>query len=204
LPPSERNELELFILSSALHESKIGTNARIGSRSYIDGFSRGFRRLMEKVSDHIRQHFFRQLNPFCRHAGVCELGQAGTTEKVIFLNSIPRPVARGGLAGSEDPQCQKVHKFHCAACILGLVRQWDKTDFQPWRCCMSSTCTKLKYLKLWTSSLRDIQDACSWTVCCSTDFDILGLSKYLLGLTFIPPIYSSFSDLAVFTPGHFE
>ena len=24
------------------------------------------------------------------------------------------------------------------ACILTLVHQWDKTDFQPWQCCMSN------------------------------------------------------------------
>ena len=38
---------------------------------------------------------------------------------------------------------------------------------------------KIDWLEvLWTRSLRNIQDACSWTVCCSTDFDILGLSNY--------------------------
>jgi len=63
-------------------------------------------------------------------------------------------------------------------CITSSCSQWDKTDFQPWQCCMSTMCTKLTLLKLWTSSLRNIQDACRWTVCCSTDFDILGLSMY--------------------------
>ena len=139
----------------------------------------------------------------------------------VFLSDVLNEVSgvtqarswEGGSWSLKNPPSPmpKVHKFHCATCILGFLRQWDKTDFQPWQCCMSTTCTKLTYLKLWTSSLRNTQDACSWTVCCSTDFDILGLSKYcllllllLLGLTVVPPIYSSFSGLAVFTSGHFE
>ena len=53
--------------------------------------------------------------------------------------------------------------------------------------------------KLWTSSLRNIRDACSWTVCCSTDFDILGVdypstrpnchSTYLLNVQWFSSFY---------------
>jgi len=77
-----------------------------------------------------------------------------------------RPVATG-LGGPKIPKDPQI-----LLCVNGT-----RQTFSP-VCPVSTTCTKLTYLKLWTSSVRNIQNACSWTVCCSTDFDILGLSKY--------------------------
>jgi len=86
-----------------------------------------------------------------------------------------RPVARD-LGSLKTPNSKMSTNF------IVRLHTWFRAsmgqDRLSWQCCMFTTCTKLTYLKLLTSSLRNIQDACSWTVCCSTNSDILGLSKY--------------------------
>jgi len=62
---------------------------------------------------------------------------------------------------------------YLVSCINGT-----RQTFSPGNAACPLHAQKLIHLKLWTSSLRNIQDAWSWTVCCSTDFDIRGLSKY--------------------------
>jgi len=88
---AKKHSLAKEINVSSVYCPRVGTwkyKYTKGSRPSVDGFSRYFQRFLEKLSDQDQTVFFRQVNPFRRHAAFCE---AGSEAKMTVLNLPPMP-----------------------------------------------------------------------------------------------------------------